>query len=90
MLRFVLVALSGTFLAGCQLAGRGTPPRVEPVAVVAPRLPSAAEEAIGARENPRVVAEYGGVYEDSSLAEASWSVSSPPPTTRPGATRSPS
>jgi predicted Zn-dependent protease len=69
MLRFVLVALSGTFLAGCQLAGRGTPPRVEPVAVVAPRLPSAAEEAIGARENPRVVAEYGGVYEDSSLAE---------------------
>jgi len=67
MLRLVLVALTGALLAGCQLAGHGTPARVDPVAVVSPRIPSAAEEAIGARENPRVVAEYGGVYEDNDL-----------------------
>ena len=62
MLRNVLAALAGVLLAGCQLTGSGAPSRVEPVAVVAPRTPSAAEEAIGERENPRVVAEYGGVY----------------------------
>ena len=57
MHRKVLVVLTGVLLAGCQFAG-GVPERVEPVAVVAPRsAPSAAEEAIGARENPRVVAE---------------------------------
>ena len=46
-------------------------PEPEPVAVVAPRAPaSAAEEAIGARENPRVVAEYGGVYSDADVEAA--------------------
>lgn len=70
MHRNVLVALAGAFLAGCQFAG-GVPDRVEPVAVVAPRAaPSAAEEAIGARENPRVVAEYGGVYSDPEVEAA--------------------
>ncbi len=68
MLRNVLIALAGVFLAGCQLVGQ--PKHVEPVAVVAPRTPSAAEEAIGARENPRVVAEYGGVYSDPDVEEA--------------------
>ena len=69
MLRSLTVALASALLAGCQLMGHATAPsvRVEPVAVVAPRIPSAAEEAIGARENPRVVAEYGGVYEDPDL-----------------------
>ena len=67
MLRNVLAALAGILLAGCQLTGSGAPSRVDPVAVVAPRTPSAAEEAIGARENPRVVAEYGGAYEDADL-----------------------
>jgi predicted Zn-dependent protease len=69
MLRSLTVALASALLAGCQLMGQATAPsvRVEPVAVVAPRIPSAAEEAIGARENPRVVAEYGGVYEDPDL-----------------------
>jgi predicted Zn-dependent protease len=70
MLRNVLVALAGLLLAGCQLTGSGTPVRVEPVAVVAPRTPSAAEEAIGERENPRVVAEYGGIYLDTDLETA--------------------
>ncbi len=70
MLRNVLVALVGVLLAGCQFMGQAGPTRVEPVAVVAPRTPSAAEEAIGARENPRVVAEYGGVYADPALEEA--------------------
>jgi predicted Zn-dependent protease len=50
--------------------GAGQPERVEPVAVIAPRTPSAAEEAIGARENPRVVAEYGGVYSDPEMEAA--------------------
>lgn len=70
MHRNFLVVLAGVLLAGCQFAGRA-PDRVEPVAVVAPRTaPSAAEEAIGARENPRVVAEYGGVYSDPAVEEA--------------------
>lgn len=70
MLRIPLIAFAGGLLAGCQLLGPTAPKRVEPVAVVAPRAPSAAEEAIGARENPRVVAEYGGVYEDAAVEEA--------------------
>jgi predicted Zn-dependent protease len=70
MHRKVLVVLTGVLLAGCQFAG-GVPERVEPVAVVAPRsAPSAAEEAIGARENPRVVAEYGGIYSDAAVEKA--------------------
>jgi predicted Zn-dependent protease len=69
MPRAALVLLAGTLLAGCQLMGKA-PEKVEPVAVVAPRTPSAAEEAIGARENPRVVAEYGGVYSDAEVEEA--------------------
>ncbi len=67
--RVALIFLAGTLLAGCQLMG-SAPERVEPVAVIAPRTPSAAEEAIGARENPRVVAEYGGVYSDAAVEEA--------------------
>lgn len=70
MHRLAAVILAGAFLAGCQFAGR-VPDRVEPVAVVSPRsAPSAAEEAIGARENPRVVAEYGGVYSDPAVETA--------------------
>ena len=70
MHRSALVLLTGVLLAGCQFAG-GVPEHVEPVAVVAPRsAPSAAEEAIGARENPRVVAEYGGVYSDAAVERA--------------------
>ena len=69
MHRNVVVLLAGAILAGCQLTG-GAPQRVDPVAVVAPRAPSAAEEAIGAREDPRVVAEYGGVYSDAAVEGA--------------------
>jgi predicted Zn-dependent protease len=69
VLRIAAVALlTGVLASGCQLAGE--PPRVEPVAVIAPRIQSAAEEAIGARENPRVVAEYGGVYSDPEVEAA--------------------
>jgi predicted Zn-dependent protease len=69
MLRIAILVLLGLLLAGCRLTA-GAPERVEPVAVVAPRMPSAAEEAIGSRENPRVVAEYGGVYSDPEVEEA--------------------
>ncbi len=65
MRRLASILLAG-LLAGCQLSG-SAPPRVEPVAVISPRVPSAAEEAIGARENPRVVAEYGGVYSNPTV-----------------------
>jgi predicted Zn-dependent protease len=68
MHRTLPALFAGLFLAGCQLAG--TPERVDPVAVVAPRAPSAAEEAIGAREDPRVVAEYGGIYTDRQVEAA--------------------
>ena len=70
MHRTLLALLAGTILAGCQMTG--TPDTVEPVAVVAPPRPtvSPAEEAIGARENPRVVAEYGGVYSDPEVEVA--------------------
>ena len=73
MRRFSLALLASALLAGCQFAGTA-PERVEPVAVIASRMPSAAEEAIGARENPRVVAEYGGVYSDADVEEAIASV----------------
>jgi predicted Zn-dependent protease len=69
MQRLLVAFLAGTFLAGCQLTG-SIPTRVDPVAVVAPRAPSAAEEAIGAQEDPRVIAEYGGIYEDRAVEEA--------------------
>jgi predicted Zn-dependent protease len=66
VMRKLIVLLAGLALAGCQSVA-SDPPRVDPVAVISPRLPSAAEEAIGERENPRVVAEYGGVYSDPPL-----------------------
>src|SRR5690606_3484916 len=66
MRRSLPVLCLGLLVGGCQLAGRA-PERVDPVAVIAPRAPSAVEEAIGARENPRVVAEYGGVYSDPDV-----------------------
>lgn len=65
----ILVATS-LALTACQLAGSGAPARVDPVAVTSQRLPNNLEEAIGARENPRVIAEYGGVYADADLEAA--------------------
>jgi predicted Zn-dependent protease len=70
MLRIAVTLLAGAIVAGCQFSGGAAPRRVEPVAVVAPRVQSAAEEAIGARENPRVVAEYGGIYSDPEVEAA--------------------
>ncbi len=70
MHRSLLAALAGLLLAGCQLTG-DAPQRVDAVAVMAPRSSaSVAEEAIGAREDPRVVAEYGGVYSDPKVEAA--------------------
>ena len=63
--RQILLAASLT-LAGCQFAEQ-PPVRVEPVAVVAPRPAARIEEAIGRREDPRVVAEYGGIYSDPEV-----------------------
>lgn len=53
-------------LAGCQLLGNSTS-----VGVIAPGTlrPGLAED-IGAREHPRVVATYGGVYEDPGAERA--------------------
>lgn len=69
MRRSLPALLLPLLLAGCQF-GSQLPARVDPVAVTAPRLPSRAEEAIGERENPRVVAEYGGVYSDADVEMA--------------------
>ena len=62
MRRAVLILIAAAALAGCQLTGASVPERVDPVPVASTRMPQAVEEAIGARENPRVIAEYGGVY----------------------------
>ena len=71
MHRLILAIGAGALLAGCQMTTGGPPQRVEPVAVIAPRTTSPVEEAmIGARENPRVVAEYGGVYSESAVEAA--------------------
>ena len=66
MWRALLLSAIVAVLAGCtqQL---GVPGRVEPVAVAGGRLPSGLEEAIGRRENPRVIAEYGGIYSDPGI-----------------------
>jgi predicted Zn-dependent protease len=70
MHRLILALVGGALLAGCQIMG-GAPDKVEPVAVISPpRSPNPAEEAIGARENPRVVAEYGGIYSDPEVEAA--------------------
>src|SRR3712207_1952016 len=69
MHRMFLALCAGALLGGCQLFG-SVPESLEPVAVVAPRGPNPAEEAIGARENARVVAEYGGVYSDPEVETA--------------------
>ena len=70
MRKLVILVAASLALAGCQLFGGSTPLRVDPVAVARQRLPNGLEEAIGARENPRVVAEYGGVYADADLEAA--------------------
>jgi predicted Zn-dependent protease len=62
MRRAAVIVIAAAALAGCQLTGTPVPTRVDPVPVATTRMPQAAEEAIGARENPRVIAEYGGVY----------------------------
>lgn len=68
MRRAPSILVLSLLLAGCQLGQ--LPERVEPVGVVQQRIPSRAEEAIGERENPRVVAEYGGVYSDANVEAA--------------------
>lgn len=54
-------------LSGCNGLPGGAPSRVDPVAAVPGRVSIGLEEAIGARENPRVIAEYGGVYSDPEV-----------------------
>lgn len=54
-------------LAGCNLLSGGAPANVEPLAAVPGRVSIGLEEAIGARENPRIIAEYGGVYSDPDV-----------------------
>ena len=71
LMRKLAILLAASFaLSACQLFGGSVPSRVDPVAVTPQRLPNGLEEAIGAKENPRVVAEYGGVYADADLEAA--------------------
>ena len=62
---FLLFAVAT--LAGCNSFGIGTPNRVEPVAAVPGTVSIGLEEAIGARENPRIISEYGGIYSDPDV-----------------------
>ncbi|MGQ7793744.1 M48 family metalloprotease [Faunimonas sp. B44] len=69
--RLLLLLASALALAGCQMAATpSVPQHVEAVAVTPKRLPSRVEEVIGQRENPRVVAEYGGVYSNPKVEAA--------------------
>ncbi len=70
MRKLAILVAASLALGACQLVGGGAPARVDPVAVTPQRLPNGLEEAIGARENPRVIAEYGGVYADADLEKA--------------------
>jgi len=70
MRKLATLVAASLALTACQLVGGSVPSRVDPVAVAQLRLPNGLEEAIGARENPRVVAEYGGVYADADLEAA--------------------
>ena len=67
MRKLATLVAASLALTACQLVGGGAPTRVDPVAVAGQRQPNGLEEAIGARENPRVIAEYGGVYVDVDL-----------------------
>ena len=98
-MRIAVVCLATSLmLGGCQLFETAAPAHGQAGAslVTQPkRLPAPpAGDSIGARENPRVVAEYGGVYSDPEVEagarRASSRASSPHPTTRRGTTRSPS
>jgi len=65
----VLALLIAATLGGCQLAPSGGPARVDPVAALPQRSPTAspAESVIGAREHQRVIAQYGGTYSDPDV-----------------------
>lgn len=70
MRKLAILVAASLALTACQLAGSGVPARVDPLAVTSQRLPNNLAEAIGARENPRVIAEYGGVYADADVEAA--------------------
>jgi len=67
LLRSAFLLTMAAALTGCNLLNSGAPGRVEPVAAVPGRVSIGLEEAIGARENPRIIAEYGGVYSDPDV-----------------------
>ncbi|WP_205520867.1 M48 family metalloprotease [Propylenella binzhouense] len=72
MRRILPILVLALGLSGCQMTSvpATVPARVEPVAVTPKRLPSRVEEVIGERENPRVVAEFGGVYRNPQVEAA--------------------
>lgn len=69
LVRCALLALSVPLLAGC-LSVNGEDPLIPLVAATpepGPAATLAAEEAIGAREHPRIIEAFGGIYEDPQL-----------------------
>ena len=59
--RVALVSLAA--LAGCSSLGPELPPAVQPPVVVTPATEDVRDATIGAREHPRLVAAFGGVYD---------------------------
>lgn len=69
--RVFVFAIVGGLLAGCTPFGKGARVDTSVNAAPAPRvLSSSAEERLGARANPRVIAAYGGVYRDADVEAA--------------------
>ena len=68
-LRIGLVLASAGLVAGCLSINGEEPlvPLAEPTPDPGPTATMAAEDAIGAREHPRILAAFGGVYEDPEL-----------------------
>ena len=68
-LRIGLVLACTIVLAGCLSISGDEPlvPLVAPTPEPTPTATMAAEEAIGAREHPRIIEAFGGVYEDPEL-----------------------
>ncbi|MEM7565890.1 MAG: M48 family metalloprotease [Pseudomonadota bacterium] len=58
----VLVGLFGA-LAGCSTLATQLPPAAQPPVVVTPAAEDVRDATIGAREHPRLVAAFGGVYQ---------------------------
>jgi predicted Zn-dependent protease len=65
-----LLIIALPVLAGCEAVTQGTSPTIEVAAPATSRTISSPEASLGAREHPRLVTAYGGVYSDAKAERA--------------------